>query len=124
MEIRLDSGTILEAVGAIGTLAGLYGFGARFDRSIERWTRNHIDEGYAGLQVAVGVGVTLLGVSPWFVVISARADMSEWAKAGLILVALLAGFAASGVPMIHGDIRRHLIRRQATMDAYLEEVRR
>jgi hypothetical protein len=90
--IGIDSGNIS---GIILTLGLLFGFGIGFNAIIERMGQDA--EGFVWLEVTIGVLVTLMGVG----VLDA---LINWNAA---FIALLA-FAASGSPMIVGDVNRYV----------------
>lgn len=81
-------------IGAV--LAGLVMFGVAYNAWMTKL--GDAKEGYVALLVAGGCAVTLAGVA--FVDLRAA-------------ILTLACFAASGVPMIVGDIRRYVDRREA-----------
>ena len=113
MEIRLGFGLILAAIGLV-TAAGLLGFGVWFDRRVTHWHEHEdgIDEGYVALEVAAGTLATITLLTPfWLVLLSGASGplCALW-----IWLSLLFGFACSGIPMIHGDLTRHLRRRRNT----------
>ena len=66
-------------------------------------------EGYTALLVVIGVGMTLIGVA-----------IVSWQSALLVLVA----FAASGTPMIAGDIYRAVRAREEAKQRILAEMAR
>jgi chromate transport protein ChrA len=84
------------ATGAI--LAALFMASRRFNCWIDN--RSVFTPGATALQVVAGTGYTLAGVA---------AILAIWRgirSAGVFVLAALAGFAASGIPMLTGDIRR------------------
>lgn len=79
-------------------LFALVVFGIVFDRYVGRIEDEDPDHGYTAIWVVFGVLITLAAMSTvigWFFVIL-----------------VLAGFVASGAPMILGSIRRHLRNRR------------
>lgn len=111
MEIRLDYGAVLAVVGAI-TLAGLYLFGLAYDRRVTGWQEHHgLDEGYVALEVVAGVAITVSALFPLWLVWFVWLPWPGAFNALFIWLSLLAGFLASGLPMIRGDILRHAQRK-------------
>ena len=90
-------------IGAV--LAGLVMFGAAYNA----WMTHLGDakEGYVALLVAGGCAVTLVGVA-----------IIDWRAAALCLGA----FIASGIPMIIGDIKRYVDRREAAKRSMRREI--
>ena len=91
----------------IAVLFALLMFGAAFNT----WVGHLGDkkEGYTALLVAIGVGMTLIGVA-----------IVSWQSALLVLLA----FAASGTPMIAGDIYRAVRAREEAKQRILAEMAR
>lgn len=84
----------LELSHDIAVYAGLFGFGFVYNKLVERTNEIHGRHGYTSILVVFGVAVTLAALST-------RIGASNSIK-------LMAGFAASGLPMILGDTSRHL----------------
>lgn len=82
------------------TLAGLFFFGVAFNMLVHSLDGRH--EGYTALLVVAGVLVTLGGVA-----------LICWQAAAICLAA----FAASGTPMVLGDIWRAVQRRERVLEA-------
>lgn len=82
----------------------LFAFGVVYNLWVEHLQRQGHDRGYMSFIVALGVAVTGLGFTL----------ATAW-QLGLIL---LACFVASGAPMIHGSILRH-VRERAQAEADL-----
>lgn len=102
MNIGMDSGTL-----AVGI--GLLLFGVAYNRVVSWLEQRGYDEGYMGLIVAVGVGVTLAGVA----ILDTRA-------AALAFVA----FALTGAPMVAGSVWRHARARERAQDVIRREALR
>ena len=85
----------VDGVTIAALVFGLIMFGAAYN-SFVNWLGER-GEGYTALLVAGGVLVTLAVVA-----------LVDWRAAALTLVA----FAASGAPMIIGDIARNVVRRE------------
>ena len=85
----------------------LLAFGAFYDRFVASLTRKGYAEGFMGLIVALGVFVTLSGLS----ILSINAALLA-----------LGAFAASGTPMIVGSIVRYVQRREAARKSMLAEI--
>lgn len=84
----------------IGAVAfGLFGFGVGYNALIHALGERK--EGYTSLLVVAGVLITLGGVA-----------LIHWQAAALALLA----FAASGLPMVVGDIGRHIWRREQAIE--------
>lgn len=97
---------------AIGLFAGIFGallgFGILYNAAINVINRKQLDEGYVGFEVAIGVVVTLLATGP----------LIGWRN-----VAILTGaFAASGIPMIVGDVWRYWERKLRSQEAMRRSV--
>ena len=109
--IGINSGvvSVLNIMGVLLTLLCLVLFGAWYNRQIDKWGKDA--EGYAWLQVALGVIVTIAGAGILNLFI-------EW---NAFFVDLLA-FTASGIPMITGDIRRYLAARRR-LNSFQKELR-
>lgn len=91
-------------------LAILIAFGLIFDRLVGRIEADDPDHGYTAIWVVVGVGVTVALISP----------IIGWMNALIVI----AGFIASGVPMILGSIRRHLESRRRDRQAQAADLQR
>lgn len=92
----------------VGVFLGLLGFGVFYDRLVGYVNRTYGQHGYTSHLVVFGVSVTIAALSP---VIGAANTLR-----------VVAGFAASGLPMILGDSSRHLHYRQE-VSAALERAR-
>ena len=103
MTIRLDSGLILAV------LMGLFVFGLGYNVLVSWLIHHGYDEGYMWVIVAIGVGVTLIGLALIM---------------PLAAVLALVTFAASGLPMAVGSWWRHVRSRQAAQDHTRNEVLR
>ena len=79
-------------------VVGLLGFGYGFDKWVAGLVAEGRDQGYLSFIVALGVAVTLAGISV--------AVWSVWM--GLVMAA---GFASSGLFMIWGSVSRHIEQR-------------
>lgn len=95
----------IDARMAAAILAALVFFGIAYNGWIAQMGRRK--DGYAGLLVAAGVIVTLLGVA-----------LIDWRAAALCLAA----FVASGTPMLIGDILRSIQEREEA--ARFDRIRR
>lgn len=85
-------------------LALTFAVSVLFDRVIT-WLKQHgYDEGYVSLEVVFGVGYTLAAATLFLWLVGA--DL-------LPVLVLVAFFAASGLPMIVGDIARYVMARKA-----------
>jgi hypothetical protein len=82
----------------VSVLFALFFFGWAFN-SLVNWLGDRKD-GYTSLLVVAGVLVTLGGVA-----------LIDWRAAGLAL----AGFAASGLPMVIGDVARTVAKREKAL---------
>lgn len=82
-------------------------FGVLFNQLVQWLGRRHA--GYTSLLVVVGVLVTLIGVA-----------VIDWRAAVLTLGA----FAASGLPMVVGDIWRAIVAREAALKAQQDQALR
>ncbi|MCK4826166.1 hypothetical protein KA005_61045 [bacterium] len=83
----------------LGTiLFALFWFGCAFNAFVD-FLRDRSD-GYLSMLVAVGVGITLIGVA-----------IISWQAAVLVLVC----FTASGIPMIIGEIARSISKREKAL---------
>lgn len=100
LEIALD----WRVIGAV--VFGLLMFGVGFNEWVGRLGEHKA--GYTALLVVVGVIVTLTGVA-----------LISWQAAAICAVA----FVASGVPMIVGDIVRHVNARREAMQRQREDMR-
>ena len=105
MEIRMDSSALLAVFWTIATLIGLWCFGGWYDRQIERWKSEHVDDGYVALEVVIGVAVTVVASFPLIAIAVYLIPHGLWQAAVIILTQVVC-FAASGIPMIRGDLRR------------------
>ena len=101
IEIESNSGAIWGVFGL------LLAFGTLYNALVAWAERKGYTEGYMSLVVALGVGVTLGGVS----ILSIEAA-----------VLTLICFIASGAPMIVGSIVRYLKKREAARQVLLAEV--
>lgn len=91
-------------------LAGLVAFGVAFNRQVQRLEEETPEHGYTAFLVAAGVLVTVAVMAPLI---------------GLQATALLlAGFVASGSPMIIGSVRRALGRMRSERELLRAEARR
>lgn len=99
MEIRLQLGHILGLIGAITAMA-LYLGGRWFNHKVDCLKATHADEGYVSLEVIAGVGGTVALLLPFLMV------WQGWLDGLLIAVVFGLGFAASGLPMVLGDLAR------------------
>lgn len=88
-------------------LFGLLMFGVGYSILVQRMGR--YKEGFVSLLVVVGVGVTLIGVA-----------LISW-QAALITVLC---FAASGLPMVIGDVWEYIRRREQDRIAAQEQIER
>lgn len=79
-------------------LFGLFMFGIAFNYFVDHL--NGLKDGYLSLLVVAGVGITLIGVA-----------IISWQAAVLVL----ACFAASGIPMIIGEIARNIQMREKAL---------
>ena len=102
--IRLDFSLILAV------LLGLILFGIGYNFLVDWMSSKKYAEGYMSLLVAFGVFGTLVGLS-----------FISWP----IAILCLAGFVASGLPMIVGSIARYMRKRAHEQDLYknVERVR-
>lgn len=94
--MRLTTAGKVVATGAV--LVALVTASRRYNRWIDR--RIYHMPGATALQVVAGTSYTLAGV------VAILAIWQGIRNAGLFVLAALAGFIASGYPMIVGDIRR------------------
>jgi hypothetical protein len=101
IEIGADFGTILAV------LMGLFLFGIGYNALVAWLERRGYTEGYLSLIVALGVAVTLCGVS----ILSIHAALIT-----------LGAFIASGTPMIVGSIVRYLRKREEMKRSIIEEI--
>lgn len=99
--IRLDFSSILA------TLLALLLFGVIFNMFVEYLITHKYVEGYMSLVVALGSGITLLGLA-----------ILSWQLAFLAIL----GFAASGIPMIIGSITRYIRLRSRDQQSMLESL--
>lgn len=90
-----------------GVIGALFGFGVWYDRQVTRWEESGYHDGYLSFIVALGVAVTIGGIAILDLV------LTTW-NAGF--TALLA-FAASGLPMIAGSVKRHISARRRAVDS-------
>ena len=91
-------------------LVGLALFGWVFNRLVQRLEEETPEHGYTAFLVAVGVLVTVAVMAPLI---------------GLQATALLlAGFVASGLPMIVGSVGRSLARMRSERELLRAEARR
>lgn len=86
-------------------LFGLLMYGVVYNELVQRLGKRK--EGYTSLLVVAGVLVTLAGVS-----------LISWQSALLTLCA----FAASGLPMVIGDIRRYVEAREKALETMRQEA--
>lgn len=91
-------------------LVGLALFGVLFNRKVMELEEETPDHGYTAFLVAGGVLVTVAVLTPFIGLAAA--------------LILLAGFAASGVPMMAGSVGRYLRRMQAERAALRAEAQR
>ena len=91
-------------------LVGLALFGWVFNRLVQQLEDETPEHGYTAFLVVVGVTVTVLVLTPFIGVPAA--------------VLLLAGFLASGLPMIIGSVGRALARLRSEREALRAEARR
>lgn len=91
-------------------LVGLALFGWVFNRLVQRLEEETPEHGYTAFLVAVGVLVTVAVMAP---LIGLRAT-----------ALLLAGFVASGSPMIVGSVGRSLARMRSERELLRAEARR
>ena len=87
-------------------LVTLFGFGIGYNRLVEKLERQGHDRGYMGFIVAFGCTMTLLGAG---VIVG-------WEPVAWTTMC----FAASGIPMIAGSIRRHVRARAKARREILE----
>lgn len=80
-------------------------FGVLFNQLVQWLGRRHA--GYTSLLVVVGVLITLIGVA-----------VIDWRAA----VLSLGGFAASGLPMVVGDIWRAIVAREAALKTQRDQA--
>jgi MFS family permease len=76
------------------TLAALVGFGVGYNALVDWLERHGYDRGMTSLLVVAGTGITLLAFVPIY----------GWRIVG----GLIAGFGASGAPMIIGSLQRYI----------------
>lgn len=95
MEQTEETGKVIAIFGA------LFGFGVIYNAVVSWLGRHGYSEGYTAILVAVGVGVTLIGILPLIGVANT--------------LKVLAAFAASGTPMALGDMQRYA-RSRKTME--------
>lgn len=81
----------------VSILIGLFVFGLGYDVVIEVGVRRKLTEGYTAILVVVGTLVTIGGIH----------FLSLYWDTSAALLAL-AAFAASGLPMVAGDVGRYL----------------
>lgn len=87
---------IWEPVAVVaGVIGALFGFGLCYDRQVQAWEGQGDHDRYLAFIAALGCAVTIAGI--------ALLDLALPWNAGL--TALIA-FAASGLPMIGGSMRR------------------
>ena len=84
----------------------LFGFGIGYNRLVGKLEHQGHDRGYMGFIVALGCTVTLLGAG---VIVG-------WEPVAWIMMC----FAASGIPMIVGSVRRHVRARARARREVLE----
>lgn len=82
---------------AIVIIVTLLGFGAIYNQLVAWMDRRGYDRGMTSLQVVGGTLVTVLAFTPLF----------GWR----VVSTILAGFAASGLPMIVGSLARYVAER-------------
>lgn len=87
--------------GILSVLIGLFVFGTAFNWFISRAHARKLTEGYTALLVVFGTLVTIGGIHM----------LSLFWQAPPALLAIIA-FAASGTPMVIGDIARYLQMRE------------
>ena len=105
MTISIELALHWPTIGAV--LFALLMFGLFFNGHVARLGEQK--QGYTGLLVAAGVAVTLAGLA------------LVWWQAAL---AALIAFIPSGVPMIAGDISRHIRAREQALEAMRKEAGR
>lgn len=88
-------------------------FGIAYAYAIHHAKRRGYLEGYTAFAVALGVAVTVLGAVAAMVL----GGVLETAQVVPVLLALFLSFAASGVPMIAGDMAEHLEARRSEQAA-------
>jgi hypothetical protein len=98
----------INSASIVAVLLSLIAFGALYNELIGWAEKHHYLEGFTSIAVAVGVLVTLVGVS----LLSMQAALIA-----------LGAFVASGTPMIVGSIIRYVAKRAAVQKALIEEAR-
>lgn len=107
-EIEITVRINVYAVAAV--CAGLALFGVWYDHAVGRMERRREDRGYTAFLVVFGTLVTMTG---YMLVLASSA----------LIVTLFACFAASGLPMVVGSVRRHQVERAREEAAVRELVR-
>ncbi len=97
-------------------------FGIAYNAVIGWMERTRRIEGFVSLTVALGVGVTLAGITiPLFILSMILPEMALPAWGWGVIT--LGAFAASGTPMMVGSVGRYWKERSRAVKAMIEEVR-
>lgn len=84
-------------------LGTLFGFGIAYNYFVSRLNRRGWSEGYTAMLVVVGVSITVIGSIAMIGMTNA--------------LYMLAAFVASGLPMIAGDVLRHVRKREKQLES-------
>ncbi len=98
--------------GGVSVLAWLGLFGYFYNRWIARVEKRGELEGFVSLAVALGVGVTVLGIGALDLLI-------EGVNAGVLA---LVAFGCSGTPMMWGSMRRYVVRRRRDQEGMRDDT--
>lgn len=103
----MDWGVTAVTVGTLGALAGA---SVWFNGRIDGTPAMRRPDGLTAVWVVIGVTYTLAGagvlVGVWWPVLVHVAQVGAWAAALGVTTITAAAFAASGAPMVWGDMRR------------------